>query len=59
LFDWLEDDSRPSPTRLDVALDEWLIILALYASVVDTAPVSFPFDPPNDLLDRLKRHLGA
>lgn len=59
LFDWLEDDDTPSPTNLKTSLDEWLVILAGYLSSVEARPVDLPFDPPDDLLDRFKRFVGA
>jgi len=59
MFDWLEDDGRPSPTNLRTSLDEWLVILAGYMSSVEARPVDLPFDPPDDLLDRFKAFAGA
>ncbi|OGG45237.1 MAG: hypothetical protein A3F84_05885 [Candidatus Handelsmanbacteria bacterium RIFCSPLOWO2_12_FULL_64_10] len=59
MFDWLEHDDRPCPTNLATSLDEWLVILAGYMSTVEARPVDFPFDPPDDLLDRFKRFVGA
>jgi predicted dehydrogenase len=59
LFDWLEEKDKPSPTSLKTSLDEWLVILAGYLSTVEARPVDLPFDPPDDLLDRLKRFVGA
>ncbi len=59
MFDWLEDDSNPSPTNLKTSLDEWLVILAGYMSTVEARPVDFPFDPPDDLLDQFKAFVGA
>jgi len=59
MFDWLEDDSNPSPTNLSTSLDEWLVILAGYMSTVEARPVDLPFDPPDDLLDRFKAFVGA
>lgn len=59
MFDWLEDDGRPCPTNLATSLDEWLVILAGYMSTVEARPVTFPFDPPDDLLDRFKAFVGA
>jgi len=59
VFDWLEDDGKPSPTNLKTSLDEWLIVLAGYLSSVEARPVDLPFDPPPDLLDRLKTFVGT
>ncbi|MDP6042280.1 MAG: Gfo/Idh/MocA family oxidoreductase [Candidatus Latescibacteria bacterium] len=59
LFDWLEDDNKPSPTNLSTSLDEWLVLLAGYMSTVEARPVDFPFDPPDDLLNRFQSFAGA
>lgn len=59
MFDWLEDDSKPSPTNLKTSLDEWLVILAGYLSTVEARPVDLPFDPPDDLLEQFKQFVGA
>ena len=59
MFDWLEDDARPSPTNLSTSLDEWQVILAGYLSTVEARPVSFPFEPQDDLLDRFRRFAQA
>jgi len=60
MFDWIEDAAKPSPTNLSVSLDEWLVILAGYMSTVEARPVEMAdFDPPEDLLDRFKRFVGA
>ncbi len=59
VFDWLENDEKPCPTNLSVALDEWLVILAGYVSTVEARPVGFPFDPPDDLLGRFKSFVGV
>lgn len=58
MFDWLEGGA-PSPTNLSTSLDEWQVILAGYLSTVESRPVDFPFEPPLDLLDQFKRHVGA
>ena len=58
MFDWL-DGGEPCPTNLATALDQWLVILAGYMSTVEARPVDFPFDPPDDLLDRFKAFVGA
>ena len=59
MFAWLDDDSAVSPTNLKTSLDEWLVMLAVYQSTVEARPVDLPFDPPDDLLDRFKRFVGA
>ncbi len=59
LFDWLEDEASVHPTNLATSLDEWLVILAGYASTVQARAIEMPFDPPDDLLDQFKRFVGA
>jgi predicted dehydrogenase len=58
VFNWLET-GEPTPTNLATALDEWLVILACYASEVEQAPIEFPFDPPDDLLQQFIDAVGA
>ena len=53
LFEWIEDDARLHPTNLATSLDQWLVILAGYASAVQARPIEMPFDPPDDLLPDL------
>jgi predicted dehydrogenase len=59
MFDWLEDDTAVAPTNLATSLDEWLVILAGYASTLEARAIEMPFDPPADLLERFKRFAGA
>jgi len=59
LFDWLEDDGKVHPTCLTNSLDEWLVILAGYASTVEARAIDMPFEPADDLLDQFKRFVGA
>ena len=57
-FDWLEDESKLHPNRLDVSLAEFRVILAMYESVVKRAPVYLPADPPDGVLDALRTALS-
>lgn len=59
LFRWLTDDAATHPNNLKTSLDEWLVILAGYTSTLEAGAVELPFDPPDDLLDRFKRFVGA
>lgn len=59
MFDWLADDTTPSPTNLATSLQEWSVILAGYLSTVEKRPVDLPFDPPDDLLEQFKAFVGA
>ena len=57
-FDWLEDDGKPHPTRLEHSLDQFNVILGLYVSALTHKPVELPCDPPDGLLDALKARLA-
>jgi predicted dehydrogenase len=57
-FDWLEDDDKPHPNRLDVSLTEFSVILAIFQSAVERAPVYLPTEPPDGLLDALRTALS-
>jgi predicted dehydrogenase len=57
MFDWLEDGNRPPGTNLRRSLAQWNVILGLYASALWRRPVETPFDPPDDLFDRLDEAL--
>jgi predicted dehydrogenase len=54
VYDWLEDETKLHPNRLEISLMEFSMILALFQSVVKRAPVYFPFEPPDDILGQLK-----
>ena len=58
VFNWLET-GEPTPTNLATSLDEWLVILACYASTVEQAPIEFPFEPADDLLEQYIDFVGA
>ena len=59
MFDWLEDDEKPPGTNLKRSLEQWNVILGLYASTVFRKPIDIPFDPPDDLWERLKAALAG
>ncbi|HID55584.1 TPA: Gfo/Idh/MocA family oxidoreductase [Candidatus Poribacteria bacterium] len=56
-FEWLEDEDRPHPTRLELALQQFNVILGLYASALERRPVELPYKPEGNFLDRLKENL--
>jgi predicted dehydrogenase len=58
MFTWLEDRARPAGTFLGRALLQWNAVLGLYASALERRPVELPFDPPDDLFDRLTAALS-
>jgi predicted dehydrogenase len=53
MFDWIEDDGNPVGTDLKRSLQQWNVVLGLYASTVFNQPVDIPFDPPEDLWKKL------
>lgn len=59
VFDWLLDESKPHPTRLSRSLEQFNVILGVYHSALQSAPVDLPFDPPDGLLDALKARLAV
>ena len=57
IFDWLEDDSKPHPNRLEVSLAESNTVLGLFQSALDRRAVALPFEPNEQLLDALRARL--
>jgi hypothetical protein len=57
-FEWLEDDSKPHPNRLSISRMEFSVILGIFQSVVTRAPIYYPFDPQDGLLDALHEALS-
>ncbi|MBD3182821.1 hypothetical protein GF312_11060 [Candidatus Poribacteria bacterium] len=57
-FDWLEDDSKVHPNNLETSLKEFSVILGIFQSVVNRAPVYLPTDPPDGVLQALKDALS-
>ncbi len=58
VFAWLDDDSVGHATQLSNSLNEFGIILGMYASALTRRPVALPFDPPANLLDDLAAALA-
>lgn len=58
VFDWLEDDGQPHPTRLERSLAEFNAILGVYVSALEHRPVELPFDPPDGLCEAMKERLS-
>ncbi len=58
VFDWLEDDSKLHPTRLERSLVEFNAILGIYVSALEHRPVDLPFDPPDGLCEALTARLS-
>jgi predicted dehydrogenase len=59
VFDWLLDDRKPHPTRLERSLAQFNVILGVYVSALRAEPVDLPFDPPDGLLASLRARLTA
>ena len=59
MFDWLLDEAKPHPTRLERSLAQFNVILGLYVSALEARPVDLPCDPPDGLLDSLRERLGG
>lgn len=53
VYTWLDDSSKPAGTNLKRALQQWNVILGLYASTVYRKPMDVPFEPGRDLFTRL------
>jgi len=59
VFDWLDDENKLHPNRLEISLLQVNVILGLYTSTIRRAPVELPIEPEDDLLDDLKKALGG
>lgn len=57
VLEWLDDESKAHPTRLDTSLTQFNIILGVYKSAVRHEPVTLPFDPEPGLIDALRARL--
>ena len=53
-YDWLADENCPHPTRLELALQQFNVILGLYASALENRPIQLPYQPEGSLIERLK-----
>ncbi|MBI2192716.1 MAG: Gfo/Idh/MocA family oxidoreductase [Planctomycetes bacterium] len=58
MFDWLEDDRRIHPTNLSQSLAEFNLLLGMYVSSLRRLPVELPLDPPDGLIEALKKALA-
>jgi predicted dehydrogenase len=56
-FEWAADENKPHPTRLERNLQQFSVVLAIYASALRNAPVELPFDPPDGMLETFKERL--
>ncbi|MBI2301382.1 MAG: Gfo/Idh/MocA family oxidoreductase [Armatimonadetes bacterium] len=53
MFDWLEDEGKPHPTRLEASLLEARTLMGIYASELQQAPVNMPIKSTEPFLPRL------
>jgi predicted dehydrogenase len=59
MLEWMDNDALVPGTHFAQSLHEWKVVLALYASALERRPITLSeFDPPTDLLGRLKTALA-
>ena len=58
MFDWLENDKAVHPLNLDLALQDFNIILGMYMSALHHKVIDLPVEPEPDLLNKLRQRLG-
>ena len=58
MFDWLLDDDKLHPLNLDLALQDFEVILAMYVSALRHRVVDLPFEPEPDLIESLRAALA-
>jgi predicted dehydrogenase len=56
-FEWVKDESKLHPTRLERSLSEFNVLLGLYVSALNCVPVDLPFEPPDGIMEALKKRL--
>ncbi len=57
-FGLLQGKGEPHPTRLELSLVQFNVILGAYVSTLERRPVALPCEPPDDLIARLKEALS-
>lgn len=57
-FDWIADDSKLHPTRLELSLEQYNVILGLYASSLERKIIELPHTPDGNCLDGLREALA-
>ena len=58
MFDWLEESDAVHPLNLDAALNDFAVMLAIYASGLSRQVVTLPSEPVPDLIVTLRTMLG-
>ena len=59
IFDWLDDEAKLHPTRLDISLLEARAIMGIYASAIAKRPLAMPLTSDEPLLPALAASLGG
>ena len=59
MFDWLEDETREHPLRLELALRDFNAVLGLYMSALHHTVVSLPVVPEQGLIEQMRRKLSS
>ena len=57
-FEWVKDESKLHPTRLERALVKFNALLGIYVSALENKPVELPFEPPDGIMDALEKRLS-
>lgn len=57
VFDWLKDEDYLHPTRLDLSLTQFNVILGIYASALEHRIVELPCQPEENFMEKLKATL--
>ena len=57
VFDWLDDENKIHPTHLKQSLAEFNLLLGIYYSGITNKIIDLPFDPPDGLMDSLRKQL--
>ena len=57
-FDWLDDENHPHPTRLELALQQFNVILGIYASALEHKHIQLPHHPKGNFMEKLKAVLN-
>lgn len=57
-IDWLDDQAILHPTRLSLSLSQFNVLLAMYTSAVSAKVVDLPFEPPDQIIEKLRTYLS-
>ncbi len=57
VFDWLDDENNVHPTHLKQSLAEFNLLLGIYYSGITNEIIDLPFEPPDGLMDSLRKEL--